>query len=39
MALAHLGAKFTCIGQVMPESEGLLFVRDGIRLRLTLERV
>ena len=35
VALAHLGAKFTCIGQVMPESEGLLFVRDGAPLRLT----
>lgn len=29
VALAHLGAKFTCIGQVMPESEGLKFVQNG----------
>ncbi len=25
----HLGARFTCIGQIAPESEGLQFIRDG----------
>ena len=34
VALAHLGAKFTCIGQIMPESEGLKFVRDGAPVTL-----
>jgi len=29
VALKHLGAAFTCIGQVVPESEGLQFLRDG----------
>ena len=34
VALAHLGAKFTCIGQIMPESEGLKFVKDGAPVTL-----
>ena len=34
VALAHLGAKFTCIGQIMPESEGLKFVQDGAPVTL-----
>ncbi|WP_194205234.1 thiamine-phosphate kinase [Superficieibacter sp. 1612_C1] len=29
VALKHLGAAFTCIGQVVPESEGLQFLRNG----------
>lgn len=29
VALGHLGVPFTCIGQVMPPSEGMQFVRDG----------
>ncbi|POP46745.1 thiamine-phosphate kinase [Superficieibacter electus] len=29
VALKHLGATFTCIGQVVPESEGVQFLRDG----------
>jgi len=29
VALANLGAGFTCIGQIMPESEGLQFVQNG----------
>ncbi|WP_312950179.1 thiamine-phosphate kinase [Superficieibacter sp.] len=29
VALGHLGAAFTCIGQIVPESEGLEFVRNG----------
>ena len=29
VALANLGARYTCIGQIMPESEGLQFVQDG----------
>ena len=29
VALGHLGARFTCIGQIAPESEGLQFIRDG----------
>ena len=29
VALANLGARFTCIGQILPESEGLQFVREG----------
>ncbi|MDR9964210.1 hypothetical protein KIF59_23920 [Enterobacter cloacae subsp. cloacae] len=27
-------AKFTCIGQIMPESEGLKFVKDGAPVTL-----
>ena len=29
VALKHLGAAFTCIGQVVPESEGVQFLRNG----------
>jgi len=29
VALANLGARYTCIGQIMPESEGLQFVQNG----------
>ncbi len=29
VALANLGARFTCIGQILPESEGLQFTREG----------
>ncbi|KMV85617.1 thiamine-phosphate kinase [Klebsiella oxytoca] len=29
VALANLGARFTCIGQIVPESEGLQFTREG----------
>ncbi|MEV9190324.1 hypothetical protein AB0159_27160, partial [Klebsiella pneumoniae] len=29
VALGHLGARFTCIGQIAPESEGLQFIRNG----------
>jgi len=29
VALKHLGTPFTCIGQIMPESEGLQFLREG----------
>jgi thiamine-monophosphate kinase len=29
VALANLGARFTCIGQILPESEGLQFIREG----------
>jgi len=29
VALKHLGAAFTCIGQVVPESEGIQFLREG----------
>ena len=29
VALGHLGVPFTCIGQILPESEGMQFLRDG----------
>ena len=29
VALANLGARFTCIGQILPQSEGLQFMREG----------
>ncbi|KNC08507.1 thiamine monophosphate kinase [Klebsiella sp. RIT-PI-d] len=29
VALKHLGTAFTCVGQIMPESEGLQFLREG----------
>ena len=34
VALSNLGARFTCIGQIMPESEGLQFVREGAPVTL-----
>jgi thiamine-monophosphate kinase len=36
VALGHLGARFTCIGQIAPESEGLQFIRDGKPVALDL---
>ncbi|MBN0997320.1 thiamine-phosphate kinase, partial [Pseudomonas aeruginosa] len=37
VALGHLGARFTCIGQIAPESEGLQFIRDGKPVALDLK--
>jgi thiamine-monophosphate kinase len=37
VALGHLGARFTCIGQIAPESEGLQFIRDGKPVTLDLK--
>jgi thiamine-monophosphate kinase len=34
VALGHLGTAFTCIGQILPESEGLQFARDGAPVTL-----
>lgn len=34
VALANLGARFTCIGQILPQSEGLQFFREGRRVTL-----
>lgn len=37
VALANLGARFTCIGQILPESEGMQFVQNGTPVALDLK--